>query len=152
MGIKTGDRAPEFSLPTQDGTELTLRNLLEKSAVVLYFYPMDNTPGCTAEARSFRDAYADFQEAGAEVVGVSSQSPQSHQGFAQENCLPFKLVSDQGGKLRELYGVPKALGLLPGRVTFVIDRQGIVRHVFNSQLRIGRHVTEALEVLKQLKQ
>ncbi len=150
MGVKAGDRAPDFSLPTQDGSEVALRDLLEKSAVVLYFYPMDNTPGCTAEARSFRDSYDDIKGAGAEVVGVSSQSPQSHQGFAKENCLPFKLVSDEGGKLRELYGVPKAFGLLPGRVTYVIDRQGIVRHVINSPLRIGRHVREALEALKQL--
>ena len=150
MGVKAGDRAPDFSLPTQDGSEVALRDLLEKSAVVLYFYPMDNTPGCTAEARLFRDSYDDIKGAGAEVIGVSSQSPQSHQGFAEENCLPFKLVSDQAGKLRELYGVPKALGLFPGRVTYVIDRQGIVRHVINSPLRIGRHVREALEALKQL--
>ena len=150
MGIKAGDRAPDFSLPTQDGGELALRDLLKNSAVVLYFYPMDNTPGCTAEARSFRDSYDALKDAGAEVVGVSSQSPQSHQGFAKENCLPFKLVSDQGGKLRELYGVPKVLGLLPGRVTYVIDRQGIVRHVVSSPLRIGRHVKEALEALKRL--
>jgi peroxiredoxin Q/BCP len=150
MGVKAGDRAPDFSLPTQDGSELALRDLLQKNAVVLYFYPMDNTPGCTAEAKSFRDSYDALKEAGAEVVGVSSQSPQSHQGFARENCLPFKLVSDQAGKLRELYGVPKAFGLLPGRVTYVIDRQGIVRHVINSPLRIGRHVKEALEALKRL--
>jgi peroxiredoxin Q/BCP len=150
MGVKVGDRAPDFSLPTQDGSELALRDLLQKSAVVLYFYPMDNTAGCTVEARSFRDSYDDLKQAGAEVVGVSSQSPQSHQGFAKENCLPFKLVSDQNDELRELYGVPKALGLLPGRVTYVIDRQGIVRHVFNSQLRVGRHVQEALEAVKRL--
>jgi peroxiredoxin Q/BCP len=150
MGIKSGDLAPDFTLPTQDGTDLALRDLLRKGPVVLYFYPMDSTPGCTAEARSFRDAYEDFRKIGAEVIGVSSQSPQSHQGFAHENCLPFALVSDQGGKVRELYGVPKAFGVLPGRTTYVIDREGIVRHAFHSQLRINRHVQEALSALASL--
>jgi thioredoxin-dependent peroxiredoxin len=150
MRVKVGGRAPEFSLPAQDGSQVTLQDLTGKGPVVVYFYPMDNTPGCTAQACFFRDSYVAFQEAGAEVIGISSQSTQSHVGFAEKHNLPFKLLSDEGGKVRESYGVPKSFGLLPGRTTFVIDRHGIVRHVFDSQLRIGRHVQEALAVIKRI--
>jgi peroxiredoxin Q/BCP len=151
MGIRVGDIAPDFTLPKQDGSTVSLKELLAKGAVVLYFYPKDDTPGCTAEACSFRDAYEDFKDAGAEVVGISSDSAGSHKAFADRHRLPFVLVSDQGGKVRKLYGVPSTLVLLPGRVTYVIDAGGVVRHVFNSQLNVGKHVTEALEVLKKSK-
>ncbi len=150
MSIKIGDKAPDFTLPRQDGTLVHLKELLQKSAVVLYFYPKDDTPGCTKEACSFRDSYESFKEAGAEVVGISSQSEASHQAFAAKYRLPFTLVSDAGGKVRSEYGVPSTLGLLPGRVTYVIDRSGTVRHIFNSQLNATRHVTEALNIVKQL--
>lgn len=150
MAIKVGDRAPDFALPKQDGTTVSLSELLTKSAVVLYFYPKDDTPGCTAEACSFRDSYEDFKQAGAEVVGISSDSESSHAAFASKYRLPFMLVSDQGGKVRKAYGVPSTFGLLPGRVTYVIDQQGVVRHVFNSLLNATKHVTDALEVLKRL--
>jgi thioredoxin-dependent peroxiredoxin len=152
MGISTGDTAPDFTLPTQDGSPVRLKDLLSKGAVVLYFYPKDDTTGCTAEACSFRDAYEDFKEAGAEVVGISSDSAGAHQAFADKHRLPFVLVSDEGGKVRKLYGVPRTLGLIPGRVTYVIDAGGVVRHVFNSQLNPTKHVREALEVLKKNKQ
>jgi peroxiredoxin Q/BCP len=151
MGIRVGDKAPNFTLPKQDGSTVTLEELLARGAVVLYFYPKDDTPGCTAEACSFRDAYEDFKDAGAEVVGISSDSAGSHKAFADRHRLPFVLVSDQGGKVRKLYGVPSTLGLLPGRVTYVIDAGGVVRHVFNSQLNATKHVTEALDVLKRSK-
>jgi peroxiredoxin Q/BCP len=150
MSIKTGDQAPEFSLPKQDGTPVQLKELLQKAAVVLYFYPKDDTPGCTKEACSFRDSYEAFKDAGAEVVGISSQSAASHEAFAAKHRLPFTLLADEGGKVRRQYGVPSTLGLLPGRVTYVIDRSGVVRHVFNSQLNATRHVTEALGIVKQL--
>jgi peroxiredoxin Q/BCP len=130
---------------------VSLRSLFEKGPVVLYFYPKDHTPGCTIEACTFRDAYQDFRQKGAEVVGVSSQSAASHQAFAAKNKLPFTLLADEGGQVRAAYGVPKALGFLPGRVTYVIDRGGVVRHVFNSALNMKRHVTEALGVLAALK-
>jgi peroxiredoxin Q/BCP len=148
MAIHEGDRAPDFTLPNQDGAEVALHDLLKTSAVVLYFYPKDDTPGCTAEACSFRDSYEVFKDAGAEVVGISSDSAADHQAFAKKHRLPFTLVSDAGGKVRKLYGVPSTLGLLPGRVTYVIDRAGIVRRVFNSQLRATKHVQEALAMLK----
>jgi peroxiredoxin Q/BCP len=150
MSIKTGDQAPDFSLPKQDGTSVQLKELLQKAAVVLYFYPKDDTPGCTKEACSFRDSYESFKDAGAEVVGISSQSAASHEAFAAKHRLPFTLLADEGGKVRRQYGVPSTLGLLPGRVTYVIDRGGVVRHVFNSQLNATRHVTEALGIVKQL--
>ncbi len=145
-----GDRAPDFDLPAADGSRLRLADLLDRGPLVLYFYPADNTPGCTAEACSFRDAYAAFTDAGAQVLGVSSDSAASHAGFAQKHRLPFPLASDPGGAARKAYGVPRALGLLPGRVTYVIDRTGIVRSVFNSMFAPQKHVERALEVIKTL--
>lgn len=152
MTLKIGDEAPDFTLPKQDGSTVRLKALLQKSAVVLYFYPKDDTPGCTKEACSFRDAYEDFTRAGAEVVGISSQSTASHQSFAAKYQLPFTLVSDEGARVRKQYGVPSTLGLLPGRVTYIIDRSGIIRHIFNSQFNAQRHVTEALGIIQQLQQ
>jgi thioredoxin-dependent peroxiredoxin len=149
-GIQVGDVAPEFDLPDASGKRIRLADFKGRQAVVLYFYPKDDTPGCTKEACSFRDQYEAFKDAGAEVVGVSSDSEASHGKFAQKHRLPFVLVADKGGQLRKRYGVPATLGLLPGRVTYVIDRGGVVRHVFNSQLQATKHVDEALAVLKRL--
>ena len=129
--IKVGDKAPDFTLPAQDGGNVSLHDFAGQKAVVLYFYPKDNTPGCTKEACSFRDSYEDFKNAGAEVIGVSSDSEKSHQGFAGEHKLPFKLLADKDGRLRKTYGVPSSMGILPGRVTYVIDKTGVVRLVFN---------------------
>jgi peroxiredoxin Q/BCP len=118
--------------------------------VVLYFYPQDGTAVCTAQACAFRDAYEDFVKAGAVVIGVSGDSEKSHEQFAASKRLPFLLVSDADGAIRAAFGVPKTLWLLPGRVTYVIDKQGIVRHVFNSAFTAGRHVAEALDVVRKL--
>ena len=152
MAIDVGDKAPDFTLPKQDGSQVTLQGLLQNKAVVLYFYPMDDTRGCTVEACTFRDAYEDFKDAGAEVVGISSQSVESHQAFAEKNRLPFTLVADVGGKIRKLYGVPNTLGVIPGRVTYIIDQKGVVRQVFNSLLGFSKHAKAALETLNGLKQ
>jgi len=146
-GVKAGDRAPDFALPDADGKEVRLADLRGKP-VVLYFYPKDDTPGCTKEACSFRDQYEDFRDAGAVVIGVSSDSGESHKKFAEKYRLPFTLISDRDGAVRKRYGVPATLGLLPGRVTFVIDPDGVVRKVFNSQLAATRHVEEALAALR----
>ena len=146
--VEIGAPAPDFTLPNQQGQPVSLKDYKGKSAVVLYFYPKDNTPGCIAEACSFRDSYDVFKEAGAEVIGVSSDPASSHQGFAARYRLPFVLLSDQTGQVRRLYGVPSTFGLLPGRVTYVIDKEGILRHVFNSQFGATRHVQEALRILK----
>jgi peroxiredoxin Q/BCP len=149
--VSVGDAAPDFELPDAAGRRVRLSDFRGSKAVVLYFYPKDDTPGCTKEACSFRDHYEAFQDAGAEVIGVSSDSEASHQKFAGKYQLPFTLVADAGGGVRRRYGVPATLpGILPGRMTFVIDRDGVVRHVFNSQLQATRHVDEALGVLKRL--
>src|SRR5690348_1720719 len=149
-GIQVGDKAPDFTLPSQSGEQVRLYDRLAGSVVVLYFYPKDNTRGCTAEACAFRDSHEVFAEAGAEVIGVSSDSADRHAGFASKHRLPFTLLADQGGRVRKSYGVPAVLGLLPGRVTYVIDREGTVRHVFNSMTNIGQHVSDALEVVRKL--
>ena len=145
--VRVGDRAPDFTLPSQSGQRVRLADRIGRTAIVLYFYPRDETAGCTAEACAFRDSYEDFAAAGAEVIGVSSDSEGSHQRFAAHHRLPFLLLSDADGAVRRRYGVAKWLGLFPGRVTFVIDREGIVRHIFESQLEATRHVREALAAL-----
>ena len=149
-GIQVGDKAPDFTLPSQAGEQVRLSDRLGERIVVLYFYPKDETVGCTKEACAFRDSYEVFTEAGAEVIGVSSDSVDKHAAFAGHHELPFTLLSDQGGQVRKSYAVPATLGLLPGRVTYVIDRAGTVRHVFSSQTNIGRHVNDALDVVKKL--
>jgi len=148
--IFIGDPAPEFSVLDSQGRLLALNDFRGKKAVVVFFYPADGSPICTKEACAFRDAYQDFVDAGAEVIGVSGDPEQSHQRFAEHHRLPFRLVSDADGALRRAFGVPKTFGMLPGRVTYVIDQQGIVRHLFSSQLNAARHVSEALAVLKKI--
>lgn len=148
--VKAGDKAPDFKLPSQEGKVIQLKNFRGKKNIVLYFYPKDNTPGCTAEACSFRDSYEVFKEAGAEVIGVSSDSKESHDQFAARHHLPFILLSDQGGKVRKLYGVSSTFGLIPGRVTYIIDKKGMVKHVFSSQFNATAHVEEALKILKDI--
>ena len=148
--VQVGDKAPEFSLPAQDGATVSLKDFANKDSVVLYFYPKDNTSVCTKEACLFKDSYSVFSEKGAVVLGVSSDSVESHKGFAQAQHLPFKLLSDAKGEVRKLYGVPSAMGMLPGRVTYVIDPSGTVRLVFNSMLDAKKHVDEALKVLQEI--
>ena len=148
--VMEGQAAPDFTAPRTGGGEFRLSDLRGKSAVVLYFYPKDETPGCTAEACAFRDSYEIFVDAGAEVVGVSGDSVDSHERFAEHHELPFILISDKGGALRRQYGVKATLGVWPGRVTFVIDKDGMVRHVFASQTDAVRHVAEALETIRKL--
>ena len=146
--VMEGQAAPDFTAPRTGGGEFRLSDLRGKSALVLYFYPKDETPGCTAEACAFRDSYEIFVDAGAEVVGVSGDSVESHERFAEHHELPFTLISDKGGAIRRLYGVKATLGIWPGRVTFVIDKDGLVRHVFSSQIDSVRHVEEALNTLR----
>jgi thioredoxin-dependent peroxiredoxin len=149
-GIQVGDKAPDFTLPSQSGEPVRLGDRLGDRVVVLYFYPKDDTPGCTAEACAFRDSHESFTDAGADVIGISSDSTGRHASFAGRHQLPFTLLSDQGGQVRKSYGVPAVLGLLPGRVTYVIDRTGTVQHVFNSMTNIGQHVSDALDVVRRL--
>ena len=149
-GIGVGDKAPDFTLPSQSGEQVRLQDRIGQGVVVLYFYPKDETSGCTREACAFRDSHEVFTDAGAEVIGVSSDSVDKHAAFATHHKLPFTLLSDKSGKVRKEYGVPATLGLIPGRVTYVIDRDGTVRHVFNSMTNISGHVNDALEVVRQL--
>ena len=132
------------------GDNVTLSEFIGKKNVVLYFYPKDETPGCTTEACTFRDSYDELTSLGAEVLGVSGQSVASHKSFATHYGLPFILLSDEGNKVRKLSDVPSSLGLIPGRVTYIIDKKGIVRHIFNSQTQTRQHVEEAKETLKEL--
>jgi thioredoxin-dependent peroxiredoxin len=148
--IHVGDRAPAFSLPSQTGERVSLAEFQGRKAVVLFFYPKDGTAVCTKEACSFRDAYEEFVQAGAVVIGVSSDSVESHQSFASGHRLPFVLLADADGSLRKSFGVPRTLGIMPGRVTYVIDKEGVVRHKFSSQFAADRHVAEALAVVRQL--
>jgi peroxiredoxin Q/BCP len=148
--VKVGDQAPHFTLPNASGNPVNLADFIGTQPVVLYFYPKDDTPGCTTESCAFRDSYEQFKDLGAEVIGISSDSPNSHQQFAQKYHLPFILLSDTENKVRSLYGVPPTLFVIPGRVTYIIDRSGIVRHIFDSQFNFNAHVEEALKVLKGL--
>ena len=148
--VNVGESAPMFRLPKSDGEYVSLQGFLGKKNLVVYFYPKDFTRGCTAEACSFRDAYEAFIDLGAEVIGISNDDQKSHEAFAREHKLQFILLSDPDGSVRKSYGVKKSLGLLAGRVSFVIDRKGIIRHIFSSQIRPTAHVTEAMNVLKSL--
>jgi peroxiredoxin Q/BCP len=149
-GIQAGDKAPDFTLPSQTGESVRLYDRLGEHVVVLYFYPKDETRGCTAEACAFRDSHEVFTDAGAEVIGVSSDSVDKHAAFAGRHELPFTLLSDKGGQARKSFGVQTTLGLIPGRVTYVIDRAGIVRHVFSSLTNIDQHVSDALAMVRKL--
>jgi thioredoxin-dependent peroxiredoxin len=157
MGFRTRDRvaagslAPNFTLPSQSGKMVSLRDFLGKKPVILFFYPKDDTPGCTKEACAFRERHEDFRELNAEVIGISSDPVESHRSFAAKHELPFTLLSDEGGKVRKLYGASSTFGLVPGRVTYVLDKEGVVRHLFSSQLGVEEHVEEALEALRSIR-
>jgi peroxiredoxin Q/BCP len=150
MKVNVGDKAPDFTLDSQTGENVTLSDFFGKKNVVLYFYPKDETPGCTREACTFRDSYELFTDLGAEVIGVSADTVESHKAFAEHHNLPFTLLSDLDNNVRKLYGATSKLGFIPGRVTFIIDKKGVVRHVFSSQLQPEKHIEEAKEVLKRI--
>lgn len=156
FGISTtslgvGDKAPLFTLHDQHGDDVALATLLIRGPVVVFFYPKDNTTGCTAQVCAFRDAYEEFQKAGASVVGISSDSAASHRGFADKHGFSYSILSDPDQSTRQAFGVPKSLGLIAGRVTYIIDGQGIIRHIFNSQLNIKGHINKALAQVQALK-
>ena len=149
-GIAAGDKAPGFELVESAGTAIKLEDLLAKGPVVVFFYPKDDSPGCTREACSFRDSYDAFQDAGASVVGISSDSEASHRKFRDKHGFPFLLLSDPGGRVRKAFGVPKTLGILDGRSTYIIDRNGVVRYAFHSQIQVNKHVDEAISAVRAL--
>ena len=150
MALKLGDEIPNFTSKDSLGDDFDSASVVGKKPVIFYFYPKDNTPGCTAQACSFRDQYEDFKDLGAEVIGISSDSVASHEKFAKQYHLPFKLLSDNDKKIRTLFGVkPNLFGLIPGRVTYVADKEGIIRLVFDSLVSTS-HIPKALEMIKKL--
>jgi thioredoxin-dependent peroxiredoxin len=150
--IKIGSSIPSFTLPDQNGNLFDINSLIGKKNLVIYFYPKDDSPGCTAQACSFRDQFEVFREADAMIIGISGQSVESHKEFAEKHRLSFTLLSDEGDKLRKQFGVPtNLLGILPGRVTYIADKSGKIIYIFDSQMKATRHVDEALRILKELK-
>jgi peroxiredoxin Q/BCP len=150
MALQIGDKIPHFTVKDSLGNDFDSASIVGKKPSVFYFYPKDNTPGCTAQACSFRDQYEDFKDLGAEVIGISSDSIASHEKFAKQYRLPFLLLSDYDKKIRTLFGVkPSLFGLIPGRVTYVADKEGIIRLVFDS-LVAKNHIPKALEMIKKL--
>jgi peroxiredoxin Q/BCP len=150
--IEIGSSIPTFTLPDQNGNLFDINSVLGKKNLVIYFYPKDDSPGCTAQACSFRDQFELFAEADAVIIGISGQSVESHKEFAEKHRLSFILLSDEGDKIRKQFGVPSnLLGLLPGRVTYIADKTGKVIYTFDSQMEAIRHVDEALRILKELK-
>lgn len=153
MGVTIGDRVPNFELPDQTGQQVRLGDLLGKGPLVFFFYPADETPMCTREACSFRDAHAELHQAGATVFGVSSDSVASHARFAQKHNLPYSLLADTESRVRDqVFGVPRGMfGLTAGRATYVVDKEGIVRHCYQAQMQAQAHVDEAIATVKKLR-
>jgi len=150
--IRVGDKIPDFSLPDQDGNIFRASDYLGKKQLVIFFYPQDGSLSCTREACYFRDLMDVFEESGAEIIGISGQSVESHKNFAEVNNLKYKLLSDTKNEVRKLFGVPSLiLGLIPGRVTYVTDRKGKVVFIFSSHTEIQRHADEALKICLLLK-
>jgi len=150
--IEKGSKVPSFALKDQDGKLFDIQAVLGKKNLVIYFYPKDDSPGCTKEACYFRDQFEVFNQVDAKIIGISGQSVESHKKFAEKYHLSFTLLSDEGNKVRKLFGVPTDLfGVLPGRVTYVVDKTGTVLYVFDSQSQATKHVDEALRILKELK-
>lgn len=149
--LSVGSLIPQFSLKDQNGNPFNISSVLGKKNLVIYFYPKDDSPGCTKEACSFRDQFEVFNEADAVIIGISSQSVKSHKEFAEKYRLKYTLLSDEGNQVRKLFGVPtNLLGLIPGRVTYIANKQGKIVYLFNSQIKAEQHVSEALKILKEL--
>ena len=146
--IEVGDTVPSFKLNDQDGKVFEVNNTIGKP-MVIYFYPKDDTPGCTKEACKFRDDFELFSDLEALVIGISADSVESHKKFEQKYNLPFILLADTKNEVRQLFGVPKSIFILPGRVTYIIDEKGIVKYVFNSQFNAEKHIEIALQKLKE---
>jgi thioredoxin-dependent peroxiredoxin len=150
--IEVGSTIPEFKLNDQNGNLFDIASVLGKKNLVIYFYPKDDSPGCTKEACYFRDQFEVFSEADALIIGISGQSVESHKEFAEKYRLSYTLLSDEGNKIRKLFGVPtNFFGFLPGRVTYVINKAGKVIYLFDSQIQATKHVDEALRILKEMK-
>lgn len=152
MKVVEGSRIPSFELKDQNGETFSIDSVIGKKNLVIYFYPMDDSPGCTKQACSFRDQFEVFQDADAMIIGISAQSVDSHSAFEKKHRLNYTLLSDEGNKVRKLFGVPDNIfGLIPGRVTYIVNKSGKVVYIFNSQLNAEKHVDEAARILKDMK-
>ncbi len=148
--MKIGEQAPDLSFSDHEGIQLRLRDLFSEGCVVVFFYPRDNTVVCTKEACSFRDSYDDFLELGASVVGISPDSDESHSRFASKHNLPFHLVSDEDGQIRKAFGVSSFLGILPKRMTFVIDTKGAIRNIVRDKYNASSHIDQSLDLVRKI--
>ena len=147
--IEVGDKVPIFSLKDQDGAVFNIDKHVGKMAMVIYFYPKDDTSGCTKEACKFRDNFTEFEDRDVKIIGISGDSVESHKNFADKYNLPFTLLADTENEVRKLFGVPYSMfGTIPGRVTYVVNKEGVVIHIYNSMMKAGNHIDEALKVLK----
>lgn len=150
--IDIGSNVPRFELQDQHGELFKLEAVLGKKNLVIYFYPKDDTPGCTKEACSFRDQFEVFADAEAVIIGISAQSVESHFEFAKTHRLNYTLLSDLDNGVRKLFGVqPSFFGLIPGRATYVVNKEGKIVYLFNSQIRVEKHVNEALRILQEMR-
>jgi len=148
--LEVGDKIPSFTLKDQNNNDYSIDSIVGKQALVIYFYPKDDTPGCTKEACSFRDEFETFTNLNAKVIGISSDDVESHKEFAKKYNLPFTILADTNKDVRKMFGVPKYLGMIAGRVTYIIDKKGEILYVFNSMTNAEKHINEALKVLKKL--
>jgi len=148
--LKAGQEAPNFSLPDQNDNSVSLLDFRGKKNVIIFFYPKDNTPGCTAQSCSFRDNYSAFNELNTQVIGVSQDSVESHKDFSQRNQLSYPILCDADGSVRKLYGLKKLFGLIPDRVSFAINKNGIIQHVFCSQFQSTKHIEEMLNACRKI--
>lgn len=148
--MKIGQIAPDFTLPDHQRNRFNLGQHLGKGPIVIFFYPKDDSPVCTAEACAFRDKFQIFQTMGALVVGISSDLEDSHQNFVNKNRLPYILLTDEKGEVRDAFGVPKKFGISPGRVTYILDKQGVVRGIYDNLLNGKSHADEALAIIRKM--
>ena len=146
--LKVGDKIPSFQLKDQTGSDFNIDQYIGNTAMVIYFYPKDDTPGCTKEACSFRDSYEVFTDKNIKVIGISSDDVESHKNFAAKYNLPFTLLADTESEVRGLFGVKaNAFGLIPGRVTYVVDKKGEIIFMYDSQLKAAKHIEESIKPL-----
>jgi peroxiredoxin Q/BCP len=149
--LKVGDKVPDFVLKDQNNNDFNIADFRGKQILVIYFYPKDDTPGCTTEACSFRDTFEVFTDLNVKVIGISTDNVSSHKKFEEKYNLPFTLLADTNKKVQKLFGVPKSfLGMIPGRVTYIIDKQGSIVHIFNSMSNAEKHITESLSIIKKM--
>ncbi len=137
--LNTDEKAPEFTLPDQDGHDISLSSLIKDGPAILYFYPADFTPGCTREACSIRDLHRELTRAGLTVAGISPQSPESHRRFREKHNLPFTLLSDESKEVIKMFGVNGPLGFWGQRVTFLIGQDRTIRGRVKAHFSIGEH-------------